>query len=319
MTIMKSKLTPDLLPSHAVLITCSSHEPRCLGLLAQCQYWHPDVAVLFHYDDDNPIREHHHAEMELALEDLCIPTVALPFTEGSCVRSMRDNMHALRQLLADHVDAPVVVDISVFTKRHLLLLLRWLDDEGLWDNVVVVYSEPDDYDVADHLPLSFGLASVRQIPGFPASPDLSRPVHLVLFLGYEGDRALAVYEHVQPMRTTLIIADPPFKPSWQGRTEELNADLLKLTGHSPVTRVDGLDPADSVRVLEAVLRSPGRRSEYAVLISPLGTKAQTLGAYSYIRRCAAPPAIVYASPLRHNHEFFSHGIGITWLLKGLAT
>ena len=35
----------------------------------------------------------------------------------------------------------------------------------------------------------------------------------VLFLGYEGDRALAVFEHVQAMQTTLVIPHPPYKPS----------------------------------------------------------------------------------------------------------
>jgi hypothetical protein len=253
--------------------------------------------------------------MEAILRGAGISTVVLPFTETSAVRSMRQNMGFLRQILSEHT-GPVVVDISVFTKRHLLLILRWLDDEGLWGNVFVVYSEPDEYDVSEHLPLSYGLASVHQIPGLPASPDLSRPVHLVLFLGYEGDRALAVYEQVQPLRTTLIIPDPPYKPSWQGRTEQLNADLLKLAGANLVTKVDGLDPDASVRLLTDALGDSRSRGDYAALVSPLGTKAQTLGVYMYVRQCSAPPAIVYASPLRHNHEFFSHGIGTTWLLKG---
>lgn len=312
---MKRQLSPDLLPERCVLITCSSHEPRCLGLLTQLGHWQPATAVLFHYDDDNPVRERHHAAMELALANANIPTVVLPFTEASGVRSMRESMLRLRTTLEDRPGAPVVVDISVFTKRHLLLILRWLDDVGLWDRLAIVYSEPDDYDVTAHLPLSFGLASVHQIPGFPASPDLSRPVHLVLFLGYEGDRALAVYDQVQPMRTTLIIPDPPYKPSWTGRTEALNADLLQLAGDGLVKRVDGLDPDASVRLLVDILGETGKRGEFASIVSPLGTKAQTLGVYSYARRCAAPPAILYASPLRHNHEFFSHGVGTTWLLK----
>ena len=315
---MKLLVSSKLLPDRAVLITCSSHEPRCLGFFSQMNHWRPEVAVLFHYDDDNPIRERHHANMEGMLRAAGIATLVLPFTEVSAVRSMRANMLRLRQLLDEHRGLSVVVDISVFTKRHLLLILRWLDDEGLWDRIAVVYSEPDEYDVSKHVPLSFGLSSVHQIPGLPASPDLSRPVHLVLFLGYEGDRALAVYDQVQPMRTTLIIADPPYKPSWLGRTEELNSDLLKLAGTNLVTKVDGLDPDASVRLLHSILGDTRKRGEYAALISPLGTKAQTLGVYAYTRQCAAPPAIVYASPLRHNHEFFSLGIGMTWLLKGAA-
>ena len=41
----------------------------------------------------------------------------------------------------------------------------------------------------------------------------------------------------------------------------------------------------------------------------------SLGAYSYIRSCVDPPSVLYASPLRHNHEFYSFGVGATWLVK----
>ena len=68
-----------------------------------------------------------------------------------------------------------------------------------------------------------------------------------------------------------------------------------------------------LKQLEPLLRElPGTSAEVA---ARLGTKPQTLGIYGYVRTCADPPAIVYASPLRHNHEFFSHGIGNTWILK----
>ncbi len=178
--------------------------------------WKPKEAVIFHYDDDNPKREHRHRTMTNTLQALSVCPTDLQFTESNSVKSLHDNMAKLRVILRNLADAAVVLDISVFTKRHLLMMLRWLDDEGFWDRLCIVYSEPEDYDVSEFIPLSFGLSSLRQIPGFSACPDLSRPVHLVLFLGYEGDRALAVFEHVQPMQTTLVIPYPPYRPSWAG-------------------------------------------------------------------------------------------------------
>jgi hypothetical protein len=193
------------------------------------------------------------------------------------------------------------------------MILRWVDDEGLWDRLTIVYSEPKEYDISPFIPLSFGLSSFHQIPGFSASPDMSRPVHLALFLGYEGDRALAVYEHVEPMYTTLFVADPPYRPEWRGRTEDLNADLLALNGPDQLKYIDGLDPDATVAALVSLFES--RSADFAKLICPLGTKPQTLGIYSYLRGAREPAAIVYASPLRHNHEFYSHGLGCVWLLK----
>ena len=194
-------------------------------------------------------------------------------------------------------------------------MLRWLDDEGLWERLTVVYSAPEDYDASQHIPLSFGLTSFHQIPGFSACPDLSRPVHLVLFLGYEGDRALAVYEHVEPVRATLVVPHPPYKPSWIGRTEKFNADLLALVGEGQTEKVDPIDPNATKAALVKIFGDGHKRGEHAKIVCPLGTKPQTLGIYSYMRECADPPAVVYASPLRHNHEFYSHGVGKTWVLK----
>jgi hypothetical protein len=224
-------------------------------------------------------------------------------------------MSELRELLAKASLTPIVFDISVFTKRHLLMMLRWLDDEGYWDNLTVVYSEPEDYDVSKYIPLSFGLSTLQQIPGFSACPDLSRPVHLALFLGFEGDRALAVYEHLQPMLTTLAVPDPPFRASWVGRTERFNADLLALVGEDLIERVDSVDPENVCNALVKLFGESSKRGPHAKVICPLGTKPQTFGIYCYVRESFDPPAIVYASPLRHNHQFFSYGIGTTWILK----
>ncbi len=312
---MKLLFKQDLLPQNAILLTCSSHEDRCRGLLSRIEAWHPLYAVIFHYDDKNPKREENHYKMVESLHKIGINPTVLEFTEKSAVKSLNDNMLSINQVLSNVNNASIVLDISVFTKRHLLMILRWLDDEGYWDRITVVYSEPEDYDVSIFVPLSFGLANLQQIPGFSACPDLSRPLHLVLFLGYEGDRSLAVYEHIQPMQTTLVIPYPPFKPNWEGRTEEFNATLLATVGDQPTEKVDAIDPDESTSSLLRILGKENIRGSHAKIICPLGTKPQTLGIYSYVRACIDPPAIVYASPLRHNHDFFSHGIGNIWILK----
>ena len=311
---MRRSLTVGLLPDGAVLVTCSSHEDRCKGLVTRVRGWSPREVVLFHYDDDNPAREKNHRQMESAFRKLHARLTVLQFTEADAVTSLRENMAELRRIMGQSANRAVVIDISVFTKRHLLMMLRWLDDRGLWDDLHVVYSEPGEYLVSEYVPLSFGLASFHQAPGFSACPDLSRPVHLMMFLGYEGDRASAVHEQVQPMKTTLAIPDPPYRPDWTGRTERLNHDLLTLVGEQEVCRIDALDPDAASATLANVFGQSGR-NDFARIICPLGTKPQTLGIYDYVRKADDPPAIVYAGPLRHNHAFFSTGIGPTWVLK----
>ena len=311
---MKLALKTGVLPNGAMLVTCSSHEDRCKALLLHAGEWTPSEVVLFHYDDPNPIREENHLTMETEFQRLRTRLTVLKFTEGDPVRSMRDNMHKLRQAIERAATNALVIDISVFTKRHFLMMLRWLDDSDLWSRLYVVYSEPRKYLVSKYIPLSFGLSTLQETPGFSACSDLSRPIHLVMFLGYEGDRALAVYEQIQPMRVTLAVPYPPYRPNWEGRTEEYNSDLLALVGSDAVRGVDALEPDATTETLGEIL-GESARDDYARIVCPLGTKPQTLGIYNYLRNSQDPPAIVYASPLRHNHSFFSRGLGQTWLLQ----
>jgi hypothetical protein len=240
--------------------------------------------------------------------------VELPVTEKEPVKSFQQHRDLLHELLGTNGDLPVVVDVSVFTKRHLLMLLHWLDDHGCWPNVWVVYSEPEDYEINNHLPLSFGVSRVEQVPGFSATPDPSRPLHVAMFLGYEGDRAFATYEILQPRRTTLIVPRPPFRPSWEGRTEFLNGNLLSVVGTRTVQAADALDPTSSRQILEKVFGAVTQRAVESRVICPLGTKPQLVGAYSYIRESQDPPAVIYTGCLRHNHSYYSRGVGNSWLI-----
>src|SRR5574342_293749 len=125
---MKLVYSPTLITSNAILITCSSHEDRCKGLVSQLGGRKLAEAILFHYDDTNPRREENHHEMEDALKAASVDPIVLRFTESNAVKSLHDNMDRLRTVLASHNHRTVILDISVFTKRHLLMMLRWLDD-----------------------------------------------------------------------------------------------------------------------------------------------------------------------------------------------
>jgi hypothetical protein len=247
------------------------------------------------------------------LDSIC-GVIEIPFTEADAVKSFHEQRAKFLSVIGEARERPLVVDISVFTKRHLLMLLRWLDDHGLWSRLWILYTEPEDYEIEGHLPLSFGVSSIEEVPGFSAAPDPSRPLHVAMFLGYEGDRAFATYEVLQARQTTLIVPSPPFRASWAGRTEVLNRDLLAVVGQSSLLKADSLDPDSSHAVLTEVFGAPTKRSECSRAICPLGTKPQVFGTYSYLRLAIDPPALIYTGSLRHNHSYYSRGVGPNWLI-----
>ena len=312
---MKVPFSVDHISSDSVLIACSSHEERCTGALRHIADWRPRCVVLFHYTDDNPQREHRHAQLVASIEAAHLPSRELRYIKSHPAASLRNAIPILRDTFEHYPSASVVLDISVMTRQHFLMLCQWVMDAGYWDRLVVVYSEPSRYDVSTYMPLSFGLRSLGQIPGLAPCADLSRPIHMVLFLGYEGDRAMAMYDQIQPSRTTLIVPDPPYQQAWAGLTERFNAELIALVGSDCVRHVEPLDPDIVVRRLHDIVGRSDSRSEWATILVPLGTKPQALGTFLYSRSWSDQAAIIYASPLRYNHRFYSQGVGNTWIIK----
>lgn len=310
---MKTAFREAILPDHCLLILCASHEERSKAVATQLGTWSPSGALLLHYSDSNDLGRRHHSQIISALEPHC-PIFECSFDENRVIRNFNSQNSQLRTTIEAYGEQAIVIDVSVLTKRHLLLLLRWLEDYDCWDRLWIVYTEPEEYEIEGHLPLSFGVSSVQQLPGFSSSPNPSRPLHAVMFLGYEGDRAFATYELLQPKKTTVIIPDPPFKEEWSGRTESLNSNLLSAIGQYSLESADSLDPESSKSILIKVCGAPSQRSEFSRALCPLGTKPQAVGTYLYLRECIDPPAVIYTRALRHNHNFYSRGVGSTWLI-----
>lgn len=311
---MKTPFDESVLPHNGVLIVCSNHEERCLGVVNDLRDWVPQAAVILAYQDSNIRGLEHHAKIVSALERKCaVDELSLTCLDGGSATESRDR---LRSLLVESSGAQVVLDASVLSKKHLLLLLRLLDDYGLWDRLWIAYSEPEDYEIDGRLPLSFGLSSVALLPGFDPSANPSRPLHAAIFLGYEGDRAFSTYDIIQPRKTTLIVPDPPFREDWVGRTEELNRSILVATAGDQVSveRSDALDPSSTVEVLVRIFGEFDYYSDFGRTVCPLGTKPQAVGAYMYIRKCKDRPSVIYSQALRHNAKYYSRGIGKRWFV-----
>lgn len=312
---MKLLFDPHSFRVPAVLVCCSSHEDRCLGILSRINEDKLCSVVLFHHDDPNPRREENHVRMLTKIDDLHTDLYEISYTKNRPIRSLTQATLTLRKVFMGRPDATILLDISVLTRRHMLMLYQWFDDMGYWDRLQVVYCEPASYCTSDYIPLSFGLHSFEPIPGLPACPDFSRSIHLMLFLGYEGDRALAAFDYIQPEITTLVIPTPPYRSEWIGRTERFNAEIIKMVGQEHIVRVDPINPAAVVEMLEKRFGGSEQRSKRARVIVPLGTKPQALGAYMYARQCVDQPCIIYARPLRHNQTLYSRGTGIAWRIK----
>lgn len=312
---MKIRFEPALFQVPSVLVCCSSHEDRCAGILNQVSDARPSAVALFRHDDPNPRRDRKHRAMLDTARRLDVDVIEIPHTKSQLGISMARGVRRLADLLSTYPNAEIILDISVLTRIHMFMLFQWFDDIGYWDHLRIAYCEPSNYFISEHIPLSFGLHAFQQIPGLPPCADFSRSTHLMLFLGYEGDRALAAFEYIQPESTTLVIPRPPYRTEWIGWTERFNVEIIGLVGKDQIVYADPIDPSAVLSMMAKELGDIDEHSERARVIVPTGTKPQALGAYMYAREAVDQPSIVYARPLRYNTDLYSDGIGRAWRIK----
>lgn len=308
-----TSLEPRAEDQPEVFIGCASFEDRCLGALSllspNYRFTHSYLCI---YDDFSEARQSNVKAMTECLAEHG-PLSTVEVSEANPSHSIAELLTQVR-FLASKSDTRVTLDISTFTKRHLLMLLHALDDAGLWNSLRLIYTEPKDYVVDLYLPMSMGIKEVASIPGFSNLRPADKPVLLVIMLGYEGDRAMALYQTIEPNETVLLVPRPAYREEWEGRTEDLNRQLISLLGHDAIAYADSRDPLEVKAALSNVIGNRYPPTDWTCLVSPLGTKPQTVGLYSFWRESTDSFAVIYAQPLKHNERYYSQGSGPTWEL-----
>jgi hypothetical protein len=304
-----SKTPPD-----DAFICCSSFEERCLGSLRRFDNYKVRESFLFTYSGKNEERDKRLPEIKQRLSEIG-KLKEIIVDESNPIPSTKSFIVHILRCLAGQEKSTITIDVSTFTKLHLLLLLKALDSEGLLDSIRLLYTEPKDYITDLFQPLSFGLRDISTIPTFSNCCDPAKDVLLAIFLGYEGDRAMGLFENVDPHRCILIVPKPAFHPEWEGRTEKMNTTIIRALGKKSIRYADSRNPIKVARQLDSILSEPEySRTKYNHFIAPLGTKPQTIGIYFYTTLYPNEVSLIYAAPASHNSKFYSTGIGSTWIL-----
>ena len=179
---MFDRFDVEALPPGGLLMLCTSHEDRCLGVIESIRRaaWRPRHVVVVNYTEVNERRE---ANRRLLLAEL--EKLALEYTEdfiddskgldGAAIASK-----SVRALVSRFGQHQLLVDVSVLTRRHMLILMRWLWFSNIFSKTTFLYTEPENYIVHPWLPMSFGVRSVEAVAGFPSVANPSRPLHFLI-------------------------------------------------------------------------------------------------------------------------------------------
>jgi hypothetical protein len=298
-----------------IFICSASFEERCIGVHRLFDNYIYQRGFVFADQRGGTTAKKHLRKIAEASKSAG-PLELIEYSESDPTNSLVVFEQELLGLGLDPKAAVITIDISTFNKRHLLMLLKQLDDHGYWESLRIIYTEPQDYVTDLYLPMSSGIRQINPVPGFVNTQPLNKPILLIVMLGYEGDRAIALFNNLDPNETILIVPKPAFHSEWEGRTESMNRDLLILLGDDNVRFADSRDSAKVVSQISKMLENESMYNleDWGCCFTPLGTKPQVLGLYLFWRMHPNKFSILYAQPLKHNELFNSTGIGRTWLL-----
>ena len=202
----------------------------------------------------------------------------------------------------------ITIDISSFTKIYLLELLHYLVVDLNLGIPRMLHT------TQKYLPakLTQGVNQITTVPNFYGTPSLDKETILVLLLGFEPERSLAVWKQFNPAKTIALITSPPRygNLNYVKHAEENNSYLLWQSSVE-VENVPADNPYAVRSVLEAIYNDT--KGSFNMVIGPFGTKPQVVGVFLF---CLEYPKVqvVYSFPIKYTRSYLQRRPGPTLLL-----
>lgn len=185
-------------------ICCASFEERCLRGPARLNY-KIKYSIIFVIEEplyEKEVMDH----LEKLKSELSVKTTERIFTISCQRQNPMDGIVQLKEILRgcqveDLKLSFATIDISGFTKIYLFELFHYLVAE-LRMKVPRIIHTTQYYRPSK---LTQGVEEIVTMPSFFGDPSTGKQTLLVLFLGFEPERALTVWESFYPLKTVALL------------------------------------------------------------------------------------------------------------------
>jgi hypothetical protein len=212
------------------------------------------------------------------------------------------------EVLSLDEDLRIVIDLTSLSHELLCVLVAILKQANRLENSTLCYTGAGKYShntKPDEMWLSRGVHSIRSILGFPGEMLPSKPLHLVLMMGFEVERALEVIVRYEPDALSLGMGDREQSVSevhFNNNLVFFNKlnDFIKEQElvNSELKKFD-FSCVDPFKTKEALEKHLSEYHAWNTVICPLNTKLSTVGAALL---CFDKPEyqLCYSQPIEYN-------------------
>lgn len=294
-----------------VLIYCAGFEDRCMGLINTFSSYSFSKAFLIKYEkgiiqtpsaDKNEFQISQKLQKMGEVEEITVNPLN-PILGITKIFKKISNMNLK--------SCKISMDISVMSKFLLLIMLRSIAEYNLMNNLKIFYTTPLDYDI-DFSKLAYGAGKIDVIPTFEGQHNPRSESTLLILLGYEGDRSFSLFEKLEPDDCYLGYPSPSYNTKWKKRIFKFNKEIIAAVGKDKMIPLASKNPNQTMKQLEKIINKLDPKHQKNFMISPMGTKPQTVGLFFYYWNSGFYPTIMYSHP--KSHDEYSKGIQDTYLI-----
>lgn len=254
-----------------LFITCASFEDRCLSASSALAGKKIDSAIIFYVEEFFSHSENNKNKLLSYFngnrEEVPLFHSNPRNTADSIINVLTPNFPSYKNIL---------VDISTFTRESLLILLKALNQKRQpYQKLQLVYTCAEE----TSKDLSHNLIETRSVMGYMGEMKPAIPLHLIIMLGFEYERAQQLIETYEP--DYISIGYGGSEESISSELHNLNIEfkekLISIYTDNVIDQFDHslIDPFKTANELADVINS---RPECNTVIAPLNNKISTIGA-----------------------------------------
>lgn len=261
-----------------IFICNSSFEKRSLAILNNINKSSIKNAIVCSNQDQNNIVGEN---AESIINILNCPTQLAKFDTNNPL-TIADQLIEKISLLRTNAGQNIVVDVTTFTHEALLILLKIFKINDLCSlcNVILLYNSASAYcsnaKNSDDVWLSKGLKDKRTILGYPGRFKPNNPLHLIMLVGFEVERAKLLIEAYEANTLSIGMADKDESVEYNVHQINLNkyGDLKVIYSDVEEYFFSCIDPIKTAKYLNEQIN---KFENHNVVLSPMNNKISTIG------------------------------------------
>lgn len=289
----------EITPNDALIFSCGFEEraPVASSIFA-AENVKTNHLLLLKYDEGG------HDESESAIETNV--SHLLQGNHRALIASVHDENEILEKLkkLRDSCER-VFLDITGLNTRSIFRTLTQIHSLGF--NLCIIYTEAEDYyptkelvnsidqeaeiiDVIDKLTVYeagedvYSMnCSANHIAGFEGHVSPNSPYYLIAFLAFKRSRLNAVIREIEAEKRIVISGKVEREDlKWRDQLQlNINFDLVKENSGNHIKSLSTLKWSDTLNFLEEVYHSGENKYRYNFVVTPLGSKMQTIACWAF--------------------------------------